>query len=378
VATFTHASLVVGTYTDTASYGGTADFAPCTTGTIVTAAGNGNGAGSGLGGYRGDNGPATNAELSVPVGVAVDAAGDLFIADSYNNVVRQATPAVAVTISAPTATFLEQDTRTEGNWINTYGTQGSEVIGNATSLPSCATVTPSGQASHIWTTSTTNPRALQQAGTGRIAATWYSATSFTVDVNLSDGKAHDLELYFLDWESTVRSEQVQISNAATGAVLDTETVSSFHSGVYENWLVSGNIVITITRLTGANAVLSGLFIGAAINDNPGFAIGAAVPGDLTNPSVPSYGTSDSSTPNPAAKRDNFAAIVPRIVSPIAGGSSHGSAISPGTTDIDLALEALTADTSTHDLALEQVMNDAWGRRMSRRWETGVKSLHSGR
>jgi hypothetical protein len=270
------------------------------------------------------------------------------------------------------ATFLKQDTTTKGNWINTYGTQGSEVIGDATNLPSYATVTPSGQAGHFWTTSTTDPRALQQAGTGRIAATWYSATSFTVDVNLSDGKTHDLELYFLDWESTARSEQVQISNASTGAVLDTETVSSFHSGVYDNWQVSGNIVITITRLSGANAVLSGLFLGAAINDNPGFAIGEAVPGDLTNPSVPACGTSDSSTPNPAGNRHNFAAIVPRIVSPIAGGSSHGSAIGPGATEIDLALEALTADASTHDLALEQVLNDAWGRRMSRHWKTSPR------
>ena len=77
--------------------------------------------------------------------------------------------------------------------------------------------------------------------------------------DLTDGQSHDLELYFLDWDSTARSEQVQISNAATGAVLDTETVSSFHCGVYLNWQVSGNVVITITKLAGANAVLSGLF-----------------------------------------------------------------------------------------------------------------------
>jgi hypothetical protein len=81
-----------------------------------------------------------------------------------------------------------------------------------------------------------------------------------VDVNLSDGKTHDLELYFLDWDTNARSEQIQISNAATGTVLDTETISSFHSGVYLDWSVSGNLVITITKTGGANAVLSGLFI----------------------------------------------------------------------------------------------------------------------
>ena len=51
-------------------------------------------------------------------------------------------------------------------------------------------------------------------------------------MNLTDGKTHDLELYFLDWDSTARQAEVQISNAATGAVLDTETVTSFHAGVY--------------------------------------------------------------------------------------------------------------------------------------------------
>ena len=150
-----------------------------------------------------------------------------------------------------TATFLKQDTTTQGNWIGTYGTQGYDVIGNAASLPSYATVTPAGQSNYTWTTTTTDPRALQvPAASSRIAAAWYSATSFTVDVNLTDGQTHDLELYFLDWDNTGRAEQVQISDAPTGAVLDTETISSFHSGVYLDWAVSGNLLITITSRPG--------------------------------------------------------------------------------------------------------------------------------
>jgi hypothetical protein len=60
-----------------------------TNGIITTVAGNGYGPGIGYGGYSGDGGAATNAELSVPIGVAVDATGNLFIADSYNNVIRK-------------------------------------------------------------------------------------------------------------------------------------------------------------------------------------------------------------------------------------------------------------------------------------------------
>ena len=46
-------------------------------------------AGNGTYGYSGDAGPATSAELAYPQGVAVDGAGNLFIADSDNNVVRE-------------------------------------------------------------------------------------------------------------------------------------------------------------------------------------------------------------------------------------------------------------------------------------------------
>ena len=46
------------------------------------------GAGGG-GGYYGDGGPATGAALYWPTGIAVDSSGDLFIADSGNNAVRE-------------------------------------------------------------------------------------------------------------------------------------------------------------------------------------------------------------------------------------------------------------------------------------------------
>ncbi|MFC1769888.1 hypothetical protein ACFLZI_02375 [Nitrospirota bacterium] len=53
-----------------------------TAGVINTVAGNGE-----LG-YSGDGGPATSAELNSPRDVSVDAAGNLYIADTFNNVIR--------------------------------------------------------------------------------------------------------------------------------------------------------------------------------------------------------------------------------------------------------------------------------------------------
>ena len=46
-------------------------------------------AGTGEEGFSGDGGPATNAKLSSPLGLAVDGAGNLFISDLYNHRVRR-------------------------------------------------------------------------------------------------------------------------------------------------------------------------------------------------------------------------------------------------------------------------------------------------
>lgn len=61
-----------------------------TTGIITTVAGNG------TEGYSGDNGPAINAELIQPLGVAVDVAGNLYIADNGNNVIRKVTATTGI------------------------------------------------------------------------------------------------------------------------------------------------------------------------------------------------------------------------------------------------------------------------------------------
>jgi sugar lactone lactonase YvrE len=61
-------------------------------------------AGTGTPGFSGDGGPATSASLDFPYGVAVDAAGDLFIADFGNNRVREVSPGGVISTFAGTGT----------------------------------------------------------------------------------------------------------------------------------------------------------------------------------------------------------------------------------------------------------------------------------
>ena len=60
------------------------------TGAITTVAG------TGARGFSGDGGPAVNATLDEPYGVALDLSGNLLIADSYNNRIRRLNPATGI------------------------------------------------------------------------------------------------------------------------------------------------------------------------------------------------------------------------------------------------------------------------------------------
>ena len=64
-------------------------------GEITTVAGDyaaDQGASHGQGAFSGNGGPAIDAQLYAPEGVALDDAGDLFIADTFNNSIREVTP----------------------------------------------------------------------------------------------------------------------------------------------------------------------------------------------------------------------------------------------------------------------------------------------
>jgi sugar lactone lactonase YvrE len=62
-------------------------------------------AGNGIRGYSGDGGPAASAQLAGPTGVAADRTGNLFIADSSNHCIRKVTPDGIISTVAGTGTW---------------------------------------------------------------------------------------------------------------------------------------------------------------------------------------------------------------------------------------------------------------------------------
>jgi hypothetical protein len=191
-------------------------------------------------------------------------------AKAYDTLGATATSAaVQVTVSAASsgggtsATFAGLDSTTQGSWRGSYGAQGYTVVGDSSSWPAWATVTPAGQAQYQFAASTSDVRGLQQAnGASRVASVWYG-DSWTLDVNVTDGQAHQLGLYLVDWDTTTRAQRMEVRDAVSGTVLDTQNASSYNGGQYWRWRITGHVKITLIKTAGWNAVVSGVFLDSA-------------------------------------------------------------------------------------------------------------------
>jgi hypothetical protein len=172
-------------------------------------------------------------------------------------------PPVATSSSA---TLVKTDTTTQGSWNGAYGSQGYSVFGGSTALPSYAQLTASGQTALTWAASTPDVRApFTAAGSStRVAASDYSNSSFSFDLNLTDGQAHQVALYMMDWDTlNTRAQTVAVTDAATGRLLDARVVTNFYTGDYLIWNLKGHVKITLTNTGTPNAMAQGIFFDPA-------------------------------------------------------------------------------------------------------------------
>ena len=110
-------------------------------------------AGNGTAGYSGDGGPATNATLYYPYGAAVDAAGNLYIADTYNNSIRKVAANGVITTVA-------------GNGSATYSGDGGAATNAGLYYPGGVVVDAAG---NLYIADTGNDRLRKVAANGIIA-----------------------------------------------------------------------------------------------------------------------------------------------------------------------------------------------------------------
>jgi hypothetical protein len=166
------------------------------------------------------------------------------------------------------ANFIRMDQTSQGRWHGIYGKSGAILSNYWNEGRDSFRLPPfinsysysTGTLAYTWSANTTDVRSpASLGGVARPAACVYHGTRFTLHLNASDKTSYILSLYLLDWDSSARSQMIMVRDAVSNAVLAQNVVSSFHDGVLVSYVVSGSVLIEISRVAGANAVLSGVF-----------------------------------------------------------------------------------------------------------------------
>jgi hypothetical protein len=90
-------------------------------------------AGTGTAGYSGDNGPAISAELNLPVSLAIDQAGDIFIWDEQNNRIREVHASTGIITTFSTTIVGGVATDNSGHlWVANGGLTKIDLASNQT------------------------------------------------------------------------------------------------------------------------------------------------------------------------------------------------------------------------------------------------------
>ena len=219
-----------------------------TAGDIYTIAGT-----LGKAGYTGDGGPATAAELNSPNDVTVDGAGDVYIADTNNNVIREVTWQVPTvtgisTTSGPTSGGTSVTITGTGLNVATAVYFGSDpasfTLGTATSLTAVAPAEAAGTVD----ITVANPGGTRSATSSADQYTYVAAPTVT-GISPSEGPA-----------SGGTSVTITGSNFASGATVDFGTNAAMNVTVNSSTSLtatapagSGTVDVTVTTVGGTSA-----------------------------------------------------------------------------------------------------------------------------
>jgi hypothetical protein len=174
-------------------------------------------------------------------------------------------------VSTTTGSVVVASQSPQGNWVGTYGAIGSALFAwngatDLTALPAGASLGVDQGSRYQWTANGgTDVRDLQSPdGSSRRAACLYHASQIRLHLTFTGAFIGSLHLYALDWEHAGRREAITVND---GSGPRTATLSSdFSQGAWVDLPISvpgggGSVTITVDRIAGTNAVLSGLFLG---------------------------------------------------------------------------------------------------------------------
>ena len=171
--------------------------------------------------------------------------------------------APAPPILPDTAVLLKTDASTAGTWIGKYGADGYLLADGESRLPAYAQVFFTAAHPYTWNIAATALSAMQNAlGTARVGAVWYAVDKDSIEINLTDGKPHQVGIYVLDWDKSGPVQSVAAFDAVSGLALDSpQTMQDLTGGRYLVYEMTGDVRLTFTSLGGAYAVFSGIFFG---------------------------------------------------------------------------------------------------------------------
>ena len=245
-------------------------------GIITTVAGNGDA------GFSGDGGLAIDAQISDPTGLAVNASGDIFIADTLNNRVREVLTVPPAAQAAPSQLQFSASSAGSIPPPQTISLT-SAVPGIAFSAQSSAswlTVTPASGASPRLIEVTADPTTLppgQHTGTITLSTPYANLTGGQVEVSFNVGPQLPPQL-FVDKTSlsfpfpqsaASRSQTVTVFNTGGGTLSFTATTQTTSGG---NWLAVA---------PGAGQVLPSSPVPLSVTANPAGLAPGTYSGSLT-------------------------------------------------------------------------------------------------
>jgi hypothetical protein len=187
-----------------------------------------------------------------------------------NNGVGDSPPSTVA--SAITGASLASMQSPQGYWVGAHGGDGYDLFGwngggasDLVSLPKSTLVLDQG-ARFQWSSSTTAAQALESPDTTfHRAATLYDSAQVRLHLSFPAAYSGVLRLYVVDWDTTARRETIIVNDGSISGPQTATLSSAFDQGAWVSAPITvtagGSVTVTVTSTAGANAILSGIFLG---------------------------------------------------------------------------------------------------------------------